>query len=138
MSTFDRTGNLQDGYVELVLRFPLRPIRSDDELDRAIQVVDSLVGRPSLSQEEEDYLEVLSDLVERYESEAHPMPPVSDAEMLRHLIEAKGVSQTEVSRATGIADSTISEVLAGKRSLNRAHIGKLATYFKVSPDVFAF
>ena len=66
------------------------------------------------------------------------MPPVSDAELLRHLVEAKGVSQTEVSRATGIADSTISEVLAGKRSLNRAHIGKLATYFKVSPDVFAF
>ena len=66
------------------------------------------------------------------------MAPVSDAEMLRHLIEAKGVSQTEISAATGIADSTISEVLKGKRSLNRSHIGKLARYFNVSPDVFAF
>ena len=66
------------------------------------------------------------------------MPPVSDAEMLRHLVEAKGITQTEVSRATGIADSTISEVLKGKRSLNRSHIGKLAKYFNVSPDVFAF
>jgi HTH-type transcriptional regulator / antitoxin HigA len=59
-------------------------------------------------------------------------------EMLGHLIEAKGVSQTEVSKATGIADSTMSEVLKGKRSLNRSLIGKLARYFSVSPDVFAF
>jgi len=138
MSTLNHTGNVPDRYFELVLQFPLRPIRSDEELGHAVQVVDALVGKPCLSQEEEDYLDVLSDLVERYESEAHPMPPVSDAELLRHLIEAKGVSQTEVSRATGIADSTISEVLAGKRSLNRAHIGKLARYFKVSPNVFAF
>jgi antitoxin component HigA of HigAB toxin-antitoxin module len=34
--------------------------------------------------------------------------------------------------------SLISEVLKGKRSLNRSHIGKLARYFNVSPDVFAF
>jgi len=77
-------------------------------------------------------------LIERYESEAHPMAPVSDAEMLRHLIEAKGVLQTVVSKATGITDSTISEALSGKRALNRGHIGKLARYFGVSPDVFAF
>ncbi len=138
MCGLDASGNVEDRHVELVFRFPLCPIRSDEDLGHAIQVVDSLLGKPSLSRDEEDYLEVLSDLVEKYESEAHPMPPVSDAELLRHLIEAKGVSQTEVSRATGIADSTISEILAGKRSLNRTHIGKLARYFKVSPDVFAF
>jgi HTH-type transcriptional regulator/antitoxin HigA len=96
------------------------------------------LDRSSLAPQEEDYLEVLGDLVERYESEAHPMAPVSDVEMLRHLIDAKGVSQTEVSKATGIADSTISEVLKGKRSLNRSHIGKLSRYFGVSPEVFAF
>jgi HTH-type transcriptional regulator / antitoxin HigA len=101
-------------------------------------MVDLLLDRRDLASEEDDYLEVLGDLIEQYESEAHPMPPVSDAKMLRHLIEAKGVSQTQISRATGIADSTISEVLKGKRSLNRNHIGKLARYFKVSPDVFAF
>ena len=138
MATVNRPGKVKDRYFELVRRFPLRPIRSDEELDGAVRMVDSLLDRRDLVPEEKDYLEVLGDLVEQYESDAHPMPPVSDAEMLRHLIEAKGVSQTEVSRATGIADSTISEVLKGKRSLNRSHIGKLARYFAVSPDVFAF
>ena len=39
---------------------------------------------------------------------------------------------------TGIAESTISEVLSGKRKLNRTQIGKLARYFHVSPAVFEF
>lgn len=138
MSTVNSRKKVKDLYFDLVRRFPLRPIRSDKELDEAVQMVDSLLDRRDLAPEEEDYLEVLGDLIEQYESEAHPMPPMADEEMLRHLIEAKGVSQTELSDATGIADSTISEILKGKRSLNRTHIGKLARYFNVSPEVFAF
>jgi HTH-type transcriptional regulator / antitoxin HigA len=138
MSITKHSENIEDRYLDLVQRFPLRPIRSDRELDEAIKVIDSLLSQPSLIPEEEDYLDVLGDLVKRYESDTHPIAPVSDAEMLSHLIEAKGVSQTEVSESTGIAVSTISEILAGKRTLNRSHIGKLARYFKVSPQVFAF
>lgn len=138
MATATRKGKTKDVYFELVLQFPLRPIRSDKELNAAVKMVDSLLDRKDLAPEEEDYLEVLGDLIEQYESETHPIAPVSDVEMLRHLIEAKGVSQAAVSKATGIADSTISEVLKGKRCLNRGHIGKLARYFNVSPDVFAF
>jgi len=138
MSTVNSRKKVKDTYFDLVRRFPLRPIRSDEELDEAVRMVDSLLDRRKLASEEEDYLEVLADLIEQYETESHPISPISDAEMLRHLIEAKGVSQTQISDATGIADSTISEILKGKRSLNRSHIGKLARYFKVSPDVFAF
>ena len=138
MATTIRQGKTKAPYFELVLRFPLRPIRSDKELNAAVKMVDSLLSRKDLVPEEEDYLEVLSDLIEQYESETHPIAPVSDVEMLRHLIEAKDVSQTEVSKATGIADSTISEVLKGKRSLNRDHIGKLSKYFGISPNVFVF
>ncbi len=133
-----QTRKTKNPYLALVSRFPLRPIRSNKELDAAVEMVDSLLDRKNLFSEEKDYLEVLGDLIERYESEEHPVAPVSDAQMLHHLIEAKGVSQTQVSSATGIADSTISEVLKEKRSLNRNHIGKLARYFNVSPNVFAF
>jgi HTH-type transcriptional regulator/antitoxin HigA len=138
MATANRRKNAKDGYLALVVKLPLRPIRSDEELAKAVRMVDSLLDRRDLAPDEEDYLEVLGDLIERYEGEAHPLAPVSDADMLRHLIEAKEVSQTEISAATGIADSTISEILKGKRSLNRSHIGKLARYFNVSPEVFAF
>jgi HTH-type transcriptional regulator/antitoxin HigA len=129
---------IEDRYLDLVRQFPLRPIRSDRELDKAVKMIDSLLSRTSLLPEEEDYLDVLGDLVKRYESETYPIASVSDAEMLSHRIEAKCVTQTEVSESTGIAVSTISEILAGKRALNRTHIDKLARYFKISAAVFAF
>src|SRR5688572_27124346 len=100
-----------DRYLELVRRFPLRPLRSDAELDRAIAVINSLIDRDRLEPGEEDYLDVLGDLVEKYEDEHHPMPPLSDAEMLRYLIESRDVTQVQAAAGTGLAESTISEVL---------------------------
>ena len=138
MSTVNYMGKAKDRYLKLILRFPLRPLRCDEDLDAAVAMIDTLLTQPSLKREEQDYLEVLGDLVEAYETEAHPLGPVSDADLLSHLIEARGVSQSEVAGATGIAVSTISEVLGGKRALNRSHIGKLARYFHVSPDTFVF
>src|SRR3954454_20339646 len=125
-----------DRYLELVRALPLRPIRSEEELDRAIAMVNSLIDRDELTPDEDDYLDVLGDLVRKYEKEHHPLPPVSDAEMLRHLIEARETTQARVAAEAGIAESTISAVLAGKRGLNRKHIEALARHFKVEPAVF--
>jgi HTH-type transcriptional regulator/antitoxin HigA len=138
MSVVNRVDDTRNGYLELIRQFPLRPLRCDDDLDAAARMVDRLLDRGPTDQAEADYLEVLSDLIERYEAAEHPIKPLPDAEMLRHLIDAKGVRQTQVAKGTGIPDSTISEVLSGKRGLNRAHIGKLASYFHVSPEVFTF
>jgi HTH-type transcriptional regulator/antitoxin HigA len=123
-------------YLELIRRFPLRPLTSEAELDQAIEIVDELIDQGNRSHDENDYLDVLSDLVEKYETEHHPMPPVSDADMLRFLIENRETTQSKVAEETGIAVSTISEILAGKRGLNRRHIERLATYFHVNPSVF--
>jgi HTH-type transcriptional regulator/antitoxin HigA len=127
---------LDDRYLELVRKVPLRPIRSEAELDRAIAMIDELLDQGTRDADEEDYLDVLSDLVERYEDEQDPMPPVSGAEMLRFLIESRESTQTRVASETGIAESTVSEILAGKRKLNRKHIEAFARLFQVSPAVF--
>jgi HTH-type transcriptional regulator / antitoxin HigA len=126
----------RDHYLELVRKFPLRPLRSDEELSLAIKVIDSLIIRGDLDCGELDYLDILTDIVERYEAEEHPMPPVSDADMLRHLIEARGISQSKLADDVRISMSTISEVLNGKRQLNRNHISALSKYFGVPSSVF--
>jgi HTH-type transcriptional regulator / antitoxin HigA len=110
----------RDQYLELVRQFPLRPLRTDADLDAAVAVVDALIDRSGLTKPEQDYLDVLSDLVEAYEAEMVPMKPVGDADLLRFLIEQKSVSQAEAASGAAIAESTISEVLAGKRKLNHA------------------
>ena len=111
--------NELDGYWKLIHGFPLRPIRTEKELDRAIEIIDSLLDRADLTAAEEDYLDLLGDLVERYEDEAYPLPEVSEGALPRFLIDQKDVVQAEVARATGIAESRISEVLSGKRQPTR-------------------
>jgi HTH-type transcriptional regulator/antitoxin HigA len=131
-------GRQKNRYLELVQKFPLRPIRSEKELDQAIAVIDALIDQESLNDAEQDYLDILGDIVEAFETKHYPDEPVSDSDMLQSLLEDWRISQAEVSKATGIAESTISEVLSDKRKLNRKQIGKLSRYFHVSPAVFEF
>jgi HTH-type transcriptional regulator/antitoxin HigA len=75
-------------------------------------------------------------LIEAYEEEHETITDVSDVAMLSQLIEARGVTQRSVAAGTGLPESTISDLLAGRRKFNRGHIAKLSAYFKVSPAVF--
>jgi HTH-type transcriptional regulator/antitoxin HigA len=127
---------LPNTYFELVRRFPLTVIHDNVHLDRAVEVIDELIDRDDLDAGEQEYLDALSTLVERYESEHFPARPVSGAAMLKHLMEARGVTQTEVAREAGIAGSTVSSILSGKRKLSRDHVGRLARYFAVDPGLF--
>jgi HTH-type transcriptional regulator / antitoxin HigA len=129
-------GKAEDRYLDLIRQFPLRPLRTDADLDAAIAIIDGLLDRPTLTTPEQDYLDVLSDLIEIYEAEMVPIQPVGDADLLRFLIEQHGVTQAALADGSAIAESTISEVLAGKRKLNRAQIAKLSRYFHVDPGAF--
>jgi HTH-type transcriptional regulator / antitoxin HigA len=123
-------------YLQLMGRFMLHPIKDDHELAEATSLADELLDRARLLPEEEQYLDVLCDLMEAYEDEHHPIPDVSASEMLRFLIDQRGVTQQVVANETGIANSTISALLKGDREMTRKHVEVLARYFGVEPGVF--
>ena len=129
---------IDNAYFELVRRFPLKPIASDAELNRAIENVNELVDRgfENLTHGEEAYLDVLSDLVEKYENTHHPIPDASPVEMLKFFIEDRQTNQRAVALSSGIAVSTMSEILAGRRRMNLEHMQKLAALFKIDVGVF--
>ena len=79
---------------------------------------------------------VLGSLIDHYERTRHPLPPVSDLDMLQHFLESRGVTLTQAARGAGIAVSTLSSILAGNRKMNRTHLESLARYFRVAPAVF--
>jgi HTH-type transcriptional regulator/antitoxin HigA len=128
-------GKSRGSYLELVSTFPLASIQSMKHLAAAQTVMDRLLAKGKLDHGEEIYLEALSDLVASFEDEHHAIEPASDADMLRHLMEAKGVTQTQLSRDASLPKSSISEVLAGRKPLSRQMIRKLADYFEVNVSV---
>jgi len=126
-----------DRYLELIRENPLRVIRSEDEYARAIATLDRLSDRGNdRTPAETEYVLALAVFVEKYEEEHHPIPPASGVDMLRYLIETHQRTQSDVAIGTGLADSSISEILAGKRKLSVKHIQALARFFKVKAGVF--
>lgn len=125
------------GYDDLIAKFKLLPITSNGMLDEAIACLDALLARTDLDESAMGYVDVLAKLIEDYEDRRFGWPEKSDdGELLRHLIEFKDVSQADVARETDISRSTISEIISGKRRLNREHIDRLAKYFHVNPSIF--
>jgi HTH-type transcriptional regulator/antitoxin HigA len=122
-------------YRNLMAERQPRPIRDAQAAADVQAQIDALLAAGTLSPAEEEYLELLTDLLRVWEEDNVVMPRVSGVEMIKFLLEARGEPQRALVPIFG-TPSIVSEVLAGKRELRSAHIEQLAAYFYVSPEVF--
>ena len=87
------------------------------------------------SKDDKEYAQNLAMLIENYEKVKYSIPSASPQQVLVHLIEANNLRQKDLAPLLG-SESIVSEVLNGKRELNKHHIEKLSQRFGVSPAVF--
>ena len=130
-----KRGTKPDTYLDLVKEFPLASIQSDQQLEEASRFLDALTSL-KLDRGARVYVGALSDLIERYEDRHVKIEPPAEGSMLEFLMDQHGINQADLSRATGISKSVISEVLKSKRALSKANIAGLSRYFKVERAVF--
>ena len=123
-------------YENLLLDVCPRPIRSRTAYHRALRHVERLMNKPHLSPPESEMVDLLSLLIEQYEAVEYPTPECSPAEILQHLLEARGITKAQLARDTGIPRSVITNVLAGRRAISKTNAVKLASYFNVSLHLF--
>ncbi|MDB6056800.1 MAG: family transcriptional regulator, partial [Verrucomicrobiales bacterium] len=107
---------LPKSYTELLKIHMVRPIHDKVALENALEVLDAMAGH-KLNAEQEDYFEALSSLVEVYERQHLPEPNVSGLSLLRHLIEANGLTGADLSRLLGRDRSLGVRILNGERQL---------------------
>lgn len=111
------------------------PITSNRQHREYLAVLDKLSSKENSNASEEKYAQVLVTLIEDYEQEHHAIPDASPLEVLRGLMEANDLRQKDLAGIFG-TESIVSEVLHGRRELNKSHIEKLSRRFRVSPAVF--
>jgi len=122
-------------YRDLLVEFVPHPIRSDGDYKRAVAQLEQLMElRPSTARSR--LIELLATLIERYESRDYPTPDQSPAEVLKHLMNSRGVSAAVLAKATGIPPSTISNILARRRGISKANAVAIGAYFGVSASLF--
>lgn len=121
--------------VEMIRKGAPRIIRSDEELEAYTKALFKLTSKTDRTPDEDRAIELLTLLVDRYESERFPVPDAEPVDVLRFLLTSNGLSQRDIGPELG-SESTVSLVLSGKRQLNRDHIARLCQRFNVSPAVF--
>lgn len=122
-------------YEDLVRLHAPRPIRDKVELENATELIDLMAGH-DLTADQEDYLDLLSDLVAKYEEATSPIGRrAAPIKVLRWLVEEHEMKVTELGELLG--DRSVgSRVLSGQRALSKTHIRILSAHFKISPAAF--
>jgi len=115
---------------------PLRPIADKVDLGNAREIADRLAVLDQRTRDQDDYLETLSTLIEKYEAEhaAIDTSALSPVEMLQYLMEGRGMSVSDFGRVLG-ERSLGAAILRGDRKLSKTHIRKPCAYFGVGPAV---
>src|SRR5690349_21255197 len=93
-----------DDYLELVRQFPLRPIRTLSDNDRATAILINMAGRGDLSAGESDYIEMLSRMVADYDQKnSSPLktPKSTPIEILKFLMEQHDMNTISLGRLVG-------------------------------------
>jgi HTH-type transcriptional regulator/antitoxin HigA len=84
---------------------------------------------------EKKYAEVLALLIEAFEEKHYPIRAASPVEVLAELMSANIRKQKDLASTLG-PESIVSEILSGRRELNRRPIERLSKRFEVSPELF--
>lgn len=125
-----------DPYLDLIHRFPLKPIKDDHEHERAVEIIRELMGR-KLENGASDYVDTLILLVNKYEDENHTPPgaDLSPQGALKAIMRANGMSQAQMGKVIG-SESAISMFFRGERELSKSHIKAIVKRFRVDANLF--
>lgn len=114
----------------------LRPIHDEKSYVRMTALMNSLLD---VAGDDEDHplsslLELVSDMVARYEQEHYTIEPAEPKDALRFLMETRGLKQDDLSAI--VPQSNLSAILSGKRKISATLAGKLSKFFGVSAALF--
>lgn len=123
-------------YSALLTKFPPKVIRTEKENEAYTEILYDLDRRSKmLTRAEKELAELLTVLIEDFEEKRYQLPRTTPLDVLRLLMDQHGVKQKDLVDVFG-TPSIVSEVLNGKRELNKDHIRRLSDRFHVSPELF--
>jgi HTH-type transcriptional regulator/antitoxin HigA len=123
-------------YSTLLRKIPPKVIRTEEENAAYTEILHDLDRRSTtLTLAEKELADLLTLLIEDFEEKQYRLPRAKPLQALRFLMDQHGLKQKDLADVFG-APSIASEVLSGKRELNKDHIKRLSERFHVSPELF--
>ncbi len=124
-------------YPDLCRMFLPRPIHDQLGYENTVEFADAFAGfEQDMTAGQNDYFDILCDLIEKYEMETAPPPQLGPLELLKHLLAEHNLSGADLSRLLGKSLPLGPMILRGERKITADHAVRLATRFGLRADVF--
>lgn len=123
-------------YGSLLVKFRPKVIRTEKENEEYAEILYDLDRRDKkLTTAEKELAALLTLLIEDFEGKRYKLPRAKPVEVIEFLMDQHGLKQKDLVEVFG-TPSIVSEVLNGRRDLNKMQIKRLSERFGVSPEVF--
>lgn len=110
-------------------------IHNDEELKAYTNALFRLTALENPARSEQEAIELLTLLIERYEERSYPIPKADAVSVVRFLLEHQEPTQRDLVPEFG-SESAVSMFLAGQRKLTLEQVRKLSKRFRLPADVF--
>ena len=123
-------------YAHLLGEVQPKVIETEEENEQYLSEVEKLMALgEALSPEQEQLLRLLVTLIEEFEEQHYQLKSATPLEILKELIEERGLKQKDLVPVFG-SQGVTSEVLNGKRSISKSQAKAIGAFFSVSPTLF--
>jgi len=111
----------------------LHIIKTEEDYNKAMNIIDSLIDSP-VGSEEAERLELLSILVEDYENKHYKIEAPDPIEAIKQRAEQLGLTRKDLERSIG-SRGRVSEILNKKRKLTLSMIKRLNKNLNIPADI---
>ena len=129
---------LPDTFDALNMIHQLRPIRDEVDYENAVTVADRIAVLNIRTQDQDDYLETLSELIGKFDDEhyASNLEHLTPIDSLMYLMEQNALTPTHLGDILEKDSDEIRKILKGESELDKTHVRILSEHFKVNPRLF--
>lgn len=122
-------------YSKLLSQSQPRVIKTEEENEHFLAIVEDLLSRPHLTSEESTFLELLVRIIEDFENQQYQLNVSTSRSRILHLVEAQGL---EIGDLVPIFASSelVSQVINGEMKVTKEQAEMLGKLFHVDGSLF--
>jgi HTH-type transcriptional regulator / antitoxin HigA len=122
-------------YSKLLSQYQPRVIKTEEENEQFLAVVEDFLSRPHLTPEENILLELLVKLIENFENQHYQLNISTPRSRISHLSEARDLEIGDLVPILGSSES-VSQVINGEVGVTREKAEILGEFFHVDGSLF--
>ena len=109
-------------------------IKSRRQYDRYCKILEEILFKKEKA--DNDEVELLTLLIEKYDEEQYQIPEMDPIELLRSLMSDHNLKAKDLTEILDLTKGTVSKILNYQKGLSKETIRKLADQFKLNQEAF--